>query len=89
MITPAERRVLEELVRDGADNYVIAERLGCKQATVKFHMYGLFQKANVSNRTALALWWIRKGRYEHHPVPDLRIAAQCLDAPSLSLSPLS
>jgi DNA-binding CsgD family transcriptional regulator len=75
VITPAERRVLEELVRDGADNYVIAERLGCKQPTVKFHLYNLFQKSDTTNRTALALWWIRCGRYEQQDTPTLRIAA--------------
>jgi DNA-binding CsgD family transcriptional regulator len=75
VITPAERRVLEELVRDGADNYVIAQRLQCERATIKFHLYQLFQKTGVSNRTALALWWIRCGRYEQHDTPKLRIAA--------------
>jgi DNA-binding NarL/FixJ family response regulator len=77
VITPAERRVLEELVRDGADNYVIARRLGIERCTVKFHCHALMQKTGLSNRTALALWWIRKGRYEdlNHPTPELRIAA--------------
>jgi DNA-binding CsgD family transcriptional regulator len=77
MVTPAERRVLEELVRDGADNYVIALRLGLRPPTVKFHCHNLMQKIGLPNRTALALWWIRKGRYEdlNHPVPELRIAA--------------
>jgi DNA-binding NarL/FixJ family response regulator len=75
VITPAERRVLEELVRDGADNYVIAQRLHVQPATVKFHLYQIFQKTNLTNRTALALWWIRKGRYQGDPVPELRIAA--------------
>jgi DNA-binding NarL/FixJ family response regulator len=75
MVTPAERRVLEEFVKDGADNAVIAFRLHCQPATIKFHFYQLFQKANVSNRTALALWWIRTGRYEDIQPPTLRIAA--------------
>jgi DNA-binding NarL/FixJ family response regulator len=75
MVTPAERRVLEEFVRDGADNAVIASRLQCQPATIKFHFFQLFQKAGVSNRTALALWWIRTGRYEGYEPPTLRIAA--------------
>jgi DNA-binding CsgD family transcriptional regulator len=74
-VTPAERRVLEELVRDGADNYVIALRLQCRQHTIKFHLYNLYQKTGLPNRTALALWWIRTGRYEQDPMPTLRIAA--------------
>jgi DNA-binding NarL/FixJ family response regulator len=75
VVTPAERRVLEELVRDGADNYVIALRLRCCQHTVKFHLYNLYSKTGVPNRTALALWWIREGRYAENPAPKLRIAA--------------
>jgi DNA-binding NarL/FixJ family response regulator len=75
MVSPSQRRCLEELVRDGADNHVIGERLNIRYATVKYYMHELMQATNTHNRTALALWWIREGRYAENPAPKLRIAA--------------
>jgi len=64
-ITRATRRVLEELVVAGDSDKEIAERLICTPQTVKFHMWNARQISGARNRTELALWWIRKGRYEY------------------------
>lgn len=54
-----ETRVLAELVRDGASNKVIARRMYLSEACVKGHLSDAMRCAGVSNRTALALWWLR------------------------------
>jgi len=64
-ITPATRKVLEELVVAGDSDKEIAERLICTTHTVKMHMWNARQVSGARNRTELALWWIRKGRYEY------------------------
>jgi len=63
-ITPAQARVLEALVFDGAANEVLAARLGLATSTVKFHLFNAFRVSGCGTRTGLALWWIRSGRYE-------------------------
>lgn len=64
-LSPLERRAVTELARDGASDKVIADRLGVEYETVKSYLAGARRKAGVRSRTALALWWIRRGRYEH------------------------
>jgi DNA-binding NarL/FixJ family response regulator len=64
-LTRMERTVVETLCEDGASNKVIGARLFLTEATIKFHIRHAMDKAGVRTRVALALWWIRKGRYEH------------------------
>jgi len=63
-LSEAERRVVRELAADGASNREIAARLFVSLSTVKFHMVGAMEKVGVRTRTALALWWIRRGQYD-------------------------
>ena len=55
VLTPAERRVLEEL-RDGGSNAEIAARLGISRETVKTHIASMLSKLDLSNRHELAGW---------------------------------
>lgn len=63
-ITAAVAKVLDELIRDGAPNVEIADRLFVSAQTIKWHISIGMSVSNTTNRTALALWWIRAGRYE-------------------------
>jgi DNA-binding NarL/FixJ family response regulator len=64
-VTPAVARLLDELVRDGASNAVLADRLCVTVETVKWHVSAGMGVSGAANRTALALWWLRVGRYEY------------------------
>jgi two-component system nitrate/nitrite response regulator NarL len=52
-LTPRERQVLA-LVCDGHSNKSIAREMGLQQATVGYHLGGVFRKMNVSSRTQAA-----------------------------------
>ncbi len=49
-ITPAEKRVLKELVIGRNSNREIAQNLHISEATVKLHLYNIFNKLGVDNR---------------------------------------
>lgn len=53
-LTPMETKVLK-LAAEGASNQEIAEALVVRPVTVKTHMYKIFKKLNVSNRTQAIL----------------------------------
>lgn len=53
-LTPTEVRVLK-LAAEGASNQEIADTLVVRPVTVKTHMYKIFKKLNVSNRTQAIL----------------------------------
>ena len=55
ILTPAERRVLEEL-RRGGTNAEIAVRLRLSPETVKTHIARMLSKLNLANRDELAAW---------------------------------
>ncbi len=59
LLTPAERRVLEEL-RKGGTNAEIAVRIGIGPETVKTHVSNMLGKLGVEDRHQLAAW--RPGR---------------------------
>jgi LuxR family maltose regulon positive regulatory protein len=52
-LTPREVEVLRQIVQ-GANNRTIAERLVITESTVKTHIYHIFTKLDVSNRTEAA-----------------------------------
>jgi DNA-binding NarL/FixJ family response regulator len=54
-ITPAEQRVLEELLR-GASNRSIAAELVLSPRTIESHVSSLLAKTGCRNRTQLLLW---------------------------------
>lgn len=62
-LTAGERRVVAAMCVDGASNAELAAQLFVEQQTIKFHLGNVMAKAGVTNRTALALWWIRRGQY--------------------------
>ncbi len=51
-ITPAEKRVLRELVLGKSSNRGIAQNLHISEATVKLHLYNIFNKLGVDTRMA-------------------------------------
>jgi DNA-binding NarL/FixJ family response regulator len=55
LVSPGERRVLEELLRDGAENKDIADRLGISLRTVKAHMTMIMLKMGATNRVQAVL----------------------------------
>lgn len=64
-MTSGQVRIMEELVCDGPTNEQIGRRLHLAEGTIKYHLHAIYKLSGCKNRTALALWWIRKGRYEH------------------------
>lgn len=62
ILTPTEVKVIERFTKDGCSNKVIAAEFCITQKSVKWHMSNMLTFAKVTNRTALALWWIREGK---------------------------
>lgn len=59
-LTPAERRVVELIVR-GASNKEISAALSISENTVKTHLKNIFEKLDVDDRTQAAMSAIRRG----------------------------
>ena len=59
LITYAQSRVLRQLVHDGADNLVLADRLSLSPNTIKTHMRALLALTGYPNRTALVIAILR------------------------------
>lgn len=59
ILTPTQRTVLGELTRDGAENTVIAARLGMSEHTVKSHVKGILKAFGCSSRTAVVVDCLR------------------------------
>jgi DNA-binding NarL/FixJ family response regulator len=53
--TPREREIVR-LVAQGRSNAEIAKALAIREATVKGHLWRLYRKIGVSNRTVAARW---------------------------------
>jgi DNA-binding NarL/FixJ family response regulator len=58
--TRRELAVLHELMKEGAENQVIADRMGISLDTVKSHLRNLMGKAAIGNRTELVLRLLRR-----------------------------
>ncbi len=56
-LTRRETEVLD-LVAQGGQNKVIADRLGLSEHTVKLHIHRIISKVGVRNRTAAANWYL-------------------------------
>jgi len=59
-LTPREREILE-LMADGANNRVIASRLGISRHTVKFHVASILAKLGTRSRTEAVAAALRGG----------------------------
>lgn len=53
LLTQRERQIVQ-LVSEGMSNKEIARQLDVSQGTVKVHLYNIFQKLEITNRTVLA-----------------------------------
>lgn len=67
-ISPAQQRVLDELMRDGADTDIIARRLTLSPWTVRSHMNAVLKATGQPTRTALAVALFR-GQLRIHRDP--------------------
>ncbi|MGI4789346.1 MAG: LuxR C-terminal-related transcriptional regulator [Janthinobacterium lividum] len=63
-LTPSERIVLQHIAA-GKPNKIIAHELHCGEDTVKFHCKNIFQKLEVSSRTAAARLWLKSNPDSH------------------------
>jgi DNA-binding CsgD family transcriptional regulator len=63
-LPPATERVVRELVREGMPNAVLAAALNLSEQTIKAHLAHAMRISRTQTRTALALWWIRRGQYQ-------------------------
>jgi len=61
LLTPGQRRVFHELIRDGADNATIGLRLHITEDTVKTHAKGVIAAFGVHNRTAVLARLLKGG----------------------------
>jgi DNA-binding NarL/FixJ family response regulator len=58
-LTPQQLRVTA-LVGEGLPTKGIARIMGLEPGTVKVYLSYIFNKTGASNRTELALWWLKK-----------------------------
>ncbi len=58
-LSPRERDVVA-LVAEGKTNQEIALETGLSRSTVKDYVANACHKAGVTNRVALAAWWVRQ-----------------------------
>lgn len=68
-LTPRQREVLQLLV-EGSSNRAIARALTIAESTVEQHVYAIFNKLGVDNRTAAAVRAIRLGLLESEDRKD-------------------
>ena len=59
-LTPREREILR-LIAQGKSNAEVARTLAISETTVKGHLWRLYRKIGVSNRTAAARWIVGDG----------------------------
>ena len=59
-LTETETKIVK-LVLNGLSNKDIAKDLYISEKTVKFHLYKIFKKLSVKNRSALILYGFRNG----------------------------
>jgi len=59
MLTPREEEICE-LVSQGYQNKVIADKLFISEHTVKKHVSQILEKTQARNRTHLAHMWLKK-----------------------------
>jgi two-component system nitrate/nitrite response regulator NarL len=59
-LTERERQIIR-LVSEGLSNKQIARRLNLTEGTVKVHLHNIFQKLQVTSRTALAAHHLSRG----------------------------
>jgi RNA polymerase sigma factor (sigma-70 family) len=66
VLTDRERQIMR-LVSEGLSNKEIAHRLNIADGTIKVHLHHIYQKLEISNRTALAALAISQGDRSDFP----------------------
>jgi DNA-binding CsgD family transcriptional regulator len=81
-LTDRERQIIG-LVSEGLSNKEIGRRLKITDGTVKVHLHTLFEKLEVSNRTALAVVQLRTEKPDHQwRSVEIRAAIRSCGKPS-------
>jgi DNA-binding CsgD family transcriptional regulator len=88
-LSPQEDKVLAALVQ-GQPNKIIARELGISDATVKAHVKSILRKLDMTNRTQVAAWGMRRGLFKGSPqsMPSGGSAAALAQTIDLSSSPV-
>jgi len=60
VLTPAQRRVLQLLAREGLTNKEIAARLAIEERTVEYHITKLLQRFRIGNRNQLIIYTLTR-----------------------------
>ena len=66
-LSPREKSMIYEVLRDAPPIKQIAFRLGVSEATMKVYFHCLRRKVGVSSMVALALWAERSGQFATEP----------------------
>ncbi|MBM3475084.1 MAG: response regulator transcription factor [Armatimonadetes bacterium] len=69
ILTRREHEVVRA-VCEGLSNKLIAQRLGISEKTVKNHLFSIYRRTNVSGRTQLMLWALKRGLGASGPPAD-------------------
>lgn len=59
-LTPRQREIIA-IIAEGKQNRDIADKLGISVETVKQHVALLLRRLDCTNRTQLAVWWVKEG----------------------------
>jgi two-component system vancomycin resistance associated response regulator VraR len=59
-LTPTERKVVDELIKDGPTNAEIAKRLRVTENCIKVHFRHIMDKTGYGNRTEIAIKTLRR-----------------------------
>lgn len=81
-----EQAVVEQVAK-GLCNKDIARVLGLSVNTVKLYMQHIFQKTNISNRTELAIWWLKYGKDEYVAEKEMGTNRQANNVPERPREP--
>jgi DNA-binding NarL/FixJ family response regulator len=66
ILTPFQVKIVRQLAKNGGSNKEIADELGYSETTPRTHICEALKITGLHSRTALALWWIRKGQYQYN-----------------------
>ena len=58
-LTARETEICRVLAQTGLENKELAKILFTNERTLKTHLHNIMMKTSATNRTQIALWWIR------------------------------